>query len=102
MTVTIGGYGFNGPHDSPSKLSKSGGVYLILYLKEAKYYSCDVGESGNIRERVENHDRKECWKTKCNGTLAYYELLTPGKSQDERMEIEKKVRDSYKFPCGEK
>lgn len=31
----------------------------------------DVGESSQIRTRVENHDRKECWKQHYLGVLKY-------------------------------
>lgn len=102
MTITVGDYTFNGPYSSPDSLHNQGGVYVIHCYRDEKYYRVDVGESGEIRDRVKNHDRKDCWEENCSGELRYSELLTPGKTQEERMAIEKTIRDERELLCGDK
>lgn len=101
LTITVGDYTFTGPHSSPDSLTNQGGVYVIHCYRDEKYYRLDVGESGEIRDRVKDHDRKDCWEKECSGSLRYSELLTPGKDQKERMAIEKTIRDEFKLPCGD-
>lgn len=70
MSITIGKYTFDGPFISSDKLEDRSGVYAIICIKEGKNYIIDVGESAKVKSRVETHDRKNCWKKHCQGTLA--------------------------------
>lgn len=60
MSIRIGKYNFEGPNSSPSSLRNISGVYAILGSKGGKNFVADVGESKEVRERVENHDREPC------------------------------------------
>ena len=100
LTITVGEYTFAGPYISPDSLTNQGGVYAIHCYRNEKYYLIDVGESGDIKDRVKNHDRKDCWDSECSGSLRYSELLTPRKDQKARVAIEKSIRDAYDPPCG--
>ena len=63
----------------------------------------DVGESSEVRSRVESHDRQYCWSFNANnGQLAYAVYYTPGLHQAGRRTIEQAVRDRYNPPCGER
>ena len=103
MSITVIGcsgnsYEFEGPYDNTDQLENKSGVYFILCLISGKYYPIDVGESAMVKERVENHDRKDCWTRNCNGELVvavYY-------SSYGRMEVEEDIRCNYNLPCGER
>jgi len=100
MTIKIGDYTFNGPYEDPSKLSSKSGVYAIHCEKDSKYFLIDVGESGDVKDRVEKHDRKDCWKKECSTTLTYSEYLTPNLQQAGRKKIEQAIRAKFNPPCG--
>ncbi len=101
-TITLAGYQFSGPYRTTSSLEDRSGVYAILTPTTANNYKVvDVGESAQIKSRVENHDRRACWLRNANPGGIYYAVrYTPGMQQPGRKAIEKKVRDTYKPPCG--
>ena len=100
MTHTIAGHVFGGPYSSPSVLYSEPGVYVILCKTNDSYKVLDVGESKNMKERVENHDRKDCWEKNCKGTIVYAEMKEA--DEDKRRAIEKTIRGKIDPPCGEK
>lgn len=101
MTITVGGYTFDGPYTSTDSIEDRSGVYTIHCKKDAKYYIVDVGESSEVKSRLENHERSDCWKKECKlGTLTYSVKYTPNLKQEGRMEIEQKIRGTYDIPCG--
>ena len=100
MTITIGKYSFDGPYSSTDSLEDKSGVYVILSRREKKYYLLDVGELAKVKERVETHDRKDCWKENCKETLTYAVYYTPNLQQPGGMKIEQEIRDQYDPPCG--
>ncbi len=103
MSITIAGYSFDGPYASTDKLEDKSGVYAILDYKDNKYYLIDVGESSEVKSRVENHDRKSCWNKNITGQFRVAVHYTPNKQQAGRKEIEQAIRDSYDgIPCGER
>lgn len=101
MSIKIGGFDFEGPYTDASKLRYEQGVYCILdHRSDGKYFVVDVGESEDVRTRVENHDRGDCWKRNQQGTLTVAVLYTPGMSGDRRRAIESALRDQYSPACG--
>ncbi len=102
MSIKIAGYEFEGPYSSASSLEDRSGVYAILCKKNSDSYSLvDVGESAQVKSRVETHDRKDCWDRNCTATLAYAAYYTAGLQQAGRLEIEQKICGTYDVPCGE-
>ena len=103
MTIELAGYKFAGPYRSTESLENRSGVYGILTPTSAtRYKVIDVGESATVRSRVENHDRKPCWRRNANnGQISYAVYYTPGLQQAGRKEIEQKIRKQYSPPCGE-
>jgi hypothetical protein len=101
MSIRIGNYTFDGPFLSIDSIEDRAGVYAVLCKKDDKYTVVDVGESAEVKTRLANHDRKDCWEENCTGTLYYAVYYTPNLQQSERKEIEKEIRDQYNPPCGE-
>lgn len=107
MPITVEGcsgakYTFEGPYRNTSSLEDKSGVYIILCTNGKENNPIDVGESANVKTRVENHDREECWEENCDHTQKYAVLYTPNKQQAGRKEIEEDIRCNYSFPCGDR
>jgi hypothetical protein len=102
MSITISSYSFDGPYRSTSSLQNRSGVYAILTPTDATHYNIvDVGESAVVKTRVENHDRKPCWRRHAKrGGLRYAVYYTPRLQQAGRRAIERKIRAKYRPPCG--
>ena len=101
MTIKIGKYTFEGTYVSTTELEDRAGVYAILCRAGDKTYVTDVGESATVKTRVENHDRKACWKRNCSGELRYAAHYTPHLQEPGRKAIEQEIREQYSPPCGE-
>ena len=102
MSIQIGRYDFEGPYDNTGPLKDRSGVYVILCLVDKKYFVIDVGESAQVKTRIENHDREDCWRRYCNDTLMVAVLYTPNLQQTGRSAIEQEIRRKYNPPCGER
>ncbi len=95
MSINISGYEFDGPFEDTSKLKDQSGVYVILTSDNTVV---DVGESGEVKTRVQNHDRQACWNN--NGGTRVAVLYVDGESA--RKKIADEVRDQYNPPCGDR
>ncbi len=100
MGITIGNLTFEGPFTNTAQLQARSGVYAILGTNGADgLHVLDIGESGDVKSRVETHDRKESWP-RCGysklSVAAYYCMET------ERMRVEGALRQQYNPPCGER
>jgi len=93
-------YSFEGPYDNINQLEERSGVYFITCYNGSKYYPIDVGESKNVKTRIETHDRANCWDINCKHKVLIAVFYTPNKQQKGRMEIEQDIRCNYDFPCG--
>jgi hypothetical protein len=99
MSITIGNLNFDGPFTGSSQLQARSGVYAILGRGTGNWIVVDIGESGDVKDRVENHDRKLQWQGSGHATLgvaAYYcDAAT-------RMQVEKQLRQQYNPVCGDR
>jgi hypothetical protein len=105
MSIAIGRWTFEGPYalTESLRLKDQSGVYVILCPTEQNQYRViDAGESAQVKTRVETHDRKDCWRRNCKGTLYVAVLYTPNLQQPGRSQIEQEIRQQYNPPCGER
>jgi len=102
MSITVGRYSFQGPYKDTDSLADRSGVYVIHCSRGNAYYLIDVGESAEVKLRVDSHERKDCWSRNCRGTLTVSVLYTPNLRQAGRMKIERELREQYNPPCGER
>ena len=94
---TISGYGFDGPYDINSDFNNLSGVYVIHDGNKC----LDVGETGNLKERIPGHTRKACWKRNAgSGKTVKLEFLQVNDEQ-KRLEIESYLRAELNPSCGE-
>lgn len=101
MSITIGSYNFEGPFTSEAHLRPMSGVYVILgrNSETANWNVVDVGESGNVQNRINSHDRAPDWKRCGYGVLAAAAYYVP---ELQRMTIERQLRLQYNPHCGER
>lgn len=101
MAFSRWGYGFEGAFLDANKLESRSGVYVIWNkVDDKKWEVLDVGESGDVLNRVLTHDRSGQWEAACTGTIYYSVTYTQNKQQAGRMEIEQRIRDLTNPPCG--
>jgi hypothetical protein len=102
LGIRLGNYTFDGPYGSIDYLEDRSGVYAILCLVEDTYSVVDIGESAQVKTRVETHDRKHCWSNNCVNGVKIAVYYTPHLHQPGRMAIEQELRDQYNPPCGDR
>ncbi|MEO1328744.1 MAG: hypothetical protein AAFW46_03705 [Pseudomonadota bacterium] len=100
MSIQIGGYNADGPFGNVSSLQARSGVYVILGKPQAtaNWNVVDVGESGDVKDRVAKHDREPCWRGLGHSELAVAAIYA---DQRNRMLIERELRTKYNPPCGQ-
>jgi hypothetical protein len=100
--VEIGSYNFEGPHTNTGLLRDDAGVYVILTLGQYSntWIVIDVGESSQVKARIETHERQDCWQRNNEGTVAVGVLYTPGWTVDQRRTLEGILRAQYAPVCG--
>jgi hypothetical protein len=101
MSIKIGRYDFEGPYSSTTPIEDKSGVYAVLCHVNDKYNVLDVGESATVKTRLDNHERKDCWKRNCSAVLMFAVYYTPNLQQAGRKEIEQELRKAYNPLCGD-
>ena len=100
MSIEIGNYSFEGYYSSPTYLEDEPGLYAIFCRIYEKDVLLDVGESANVKSRVEDNEKSSCWRRNCPSALGYAVLYTPKLNEKKRMKIEDEIRDQYNPVCG--
>ena len=101
MSINIGNYNFEGPYTSTTSLKNQSGVYVILgrNSQNQNWNVLDVGESARVKDRVDNHDRSDCWKRQGYSTLAAAAYYC---NEQQRMRVEQELRNQFNLPCGDR
>ncbi|KPJ55673.1 hypothetical protein AMJ49_06620 [Parcubacteria bacterium DG_74_2] len=95
--IQIDGYQFEGPYrESSTNFNEVAAIYVILDINSNKI---DVGETEQLKSRLDNHERRNCWERNSGGDI--YIAVYRESSEKERLRIEKEIRSFYNFPCGE-
>lgn len=103
MSIQICGYTFEGPYMSTADLQNQPGVYVILDKHtDDGWYVIDVGESNEIKNRVESHDRANCWQRNRKGVLGVAVKYTLGWTSQQRRNLESQIREAYSPVCGDR
>jgi hypothetical protein len=98
----VGGYGFTGPlalQDAIETFALWSGVYVIARAGDAVVL--DIGQSGEIGDRLSNHPRRPCWNIGRFGQ----NLLAHAHIENDlvtRLLIEQELRAAYTPACGER
>jgi hypothetical protein len=99
MSIQIGNYHAEGPFGNAASLAARSGVYVILGRSGygAPWTVVDVGESGNVCERVGCHDRSPDWGRQGHGELAVAVIYCDERA---RRVIERELRQQFSPACG--
>lgn len=88
---------FDGPHTSTASLLAQSGVYVISTIVNGLHRVLDAGESEDIQNRVNSHDRKNQWDSHISDRLYVSACYC---SATDRMVLESAVRGAHNPPCG--
>ncbi len=94
--MNIAGYQFQGPYPlTTSTFNAVGAVYVISDVNNS---AIDVGQTDNLKDRMANHVRKNCWLRNAVGEIRVYALVQ--NDEKTRLAVESLVRNGHKFSCG--
>lgn len=85
---------FDGPYKGTSSIKDVSGVYVILTDNDKVI---DVGESHELKTRLNSHDRKNCWKRE-QGTKLETKVMYTDRAN--RTKLADRIRVKYNPPCG--
>lgn len=96
--MLIANYDFDGPYSDRNSLRDEAGVYIVLNgYPNADVL--DVGESQNIRTRLNNHEREPCWIRNNTRGISYAAHYMPNSTQIQRRAVESAIRRQYPPRC---
>ena len=102
MSFERWGYEFDGLYSKPDDLQGASGVYVIWCEAPDDLSVLDVGQSGNVKERIQDHERSECWFRHCSGGhVRYSATYTHNLPEGRRIRMEQLIRQLTKPACSE-
>ncbi len=99
--IDLGGIHLAGPYSEAAKLPAEAGVYAVLDNRNGNRVLIDVGYAKDVRQRVQEHDRKDCWERSARGKLEFAVYCTPEDALDQRQIMEDWLRAKFAPPCGQ-
>jgi|AntRauTorcE11897_2_1112592.scaffolds.fasta_scaffold02318_6 predicted GIY-YIG superfamily endonuclease len=93
--MNIKGYEFKGPFNPATNFKNIGAVYVVTDVNNSPV---DVGQTNDLKSRIPSHERQECWKRNAQGGISIYARVDT--SEQNRLQIENIIRNSFKFTCG--
>jgi len=100
--MKIGNYDFDLVTTDLNDILNVSGVYVIICNENGKRFVIDVGESGSLNDRLNSHDREDCWKKNCKGELSVAIKYLKGHTESQRRDIESDLRTAFNPPCGKR
>ena len=101
MGISIRGYDFEGPFNTPDSLHHCAGVFVVLCKHERGWRILDVDEAESIRQSVARHYRAGCWAKNCP-TGPFFAVHYPRDlTRIGREVVARSIRRKYpRMPCG--
>jgi len=93
--MNIRGYEFEGPFSQTTNFNKIGATYVVT---DSNNSPIDVGQTNNLQVRIPSHDRSDCWNRNAQGNVLIYARVET--HEETRLQIERVVRNNFKFTCG--
>jgi hypothetical protein len=102
--VTIEGYPFACVRLADADFTDIAAIYAVLCVaQDGNWIVLDIGQSGELGKRINDHDRMQCWIEKCsnkNVWVCVHRMPSDKFSKEDRLELEKYLREKLKPPCG--
>lgn len=106
VSVTIGGTAFACVRLADADFADAAAVYVILCVAaDGSWKVLDVGQSGEVGSRIDQHDRRGCWARNCPGGniwVCVYPMPANRFSKQDRERFERGLRVQYNPACGER
>ncbi|MDN5205617.1 hypothetical protein QQ008_29805 [Fulvivirgaceae bacterium BMA10] len=81
-----------GPFQDLNPIQNDSGVFVVTCIKDGVPTIVDIGECKDLRQQLQNHDRRDCWLIKCrNGDMSFF-VKYAGYS---RHKIDEELRNYY-------
>jgi hypothetical protein len=105
--LTIGNYPFVCVPLSDADFSDVAAVYVIICVGDnGSWRVLDVGQTGELGNRIDSHERRACWEKNCQGQniwVCVYQMLSNEYTETDRLDVEKQIRNAYgSIPCGKR
>ena len=103
IMMNIGNYEFSEPYLlEENNLLNIACIYAVLYKTIGGFQLVYIGESGQVANRLSNHERYSCWRTHSSGNLYVAIFITPSirYSEDQRRTLERELIDRYDPVCN--
>lgn len=106
VPVSIEGRNFQCVRLADADFRDVAAVYVIICVYEGGTWdTLDVGQTGELDDRIDSHGRQKCWKENCphqNIWVCVYSMPSPQFTLQERLELEKELRANLNPPCGKR
>jgi len=100
--LTIGGYSFQCINLSTAEFTDISAVYVILCVASGGSSTVlDVGQTGELGSRIDSHDRRTCWERNCTSKNIWV-CVRSMPNLDDRLRVERQIRDQYSPLCGKR
>jgi hypothetical protein len=107
VPIKIGEYSFTFVRLAETDFTDVAAVYVVICVlgEKGNYGVIDVGQTGEVGTRINSHEREECWKRECstgNIWVCVHTMPSVRYTKDDRLHLERDLRERYKHKCGEK
>lgn len=104
VNLTIDGLSCACTRLADANFSNIAAIYIVICVAQDKSWTIvDIGQSGKVGNRIDNHDRQDCWKRKCpsgNTWVCVYPTPTARYSEQDRLNLEHQLRSQHSNLCG--
>jgi len=105
--VTIGGYPCVCVKLTSADFTDIAAVYVVICVyKGGSWKVLDVGQTGELGDRIDSHDRRACWWNNCpsnNIWVCVYRMPSDKYTKQDTLEVEKHIRNTQStVPCGKR
>lgn len=104
VELNIGGYPFACVGLADADFREVAAIYAVICVSEDHSWTVlDVGQSGELRQRIDAHDRMQCWEEKCaskNIWVCIHRMLSSQYTKEERLKLENYLRQNLNPLCG--
>lgn len=99
--IDIAGVFFEGPFTSTDQIRDESGIYVVASPPATSGIRVwlDVGESANLKTRLDSHDRQDCWRRNSPSGWVFFISYC---NEAERMRVEAVARKFLRPVCGDR
>lgn len=81
-------------------------IYIVLSVaQDGSWKILDVGQSGEVGIRIDDHGRRHCWERNCpskNLWVGIHPMPSKQYTKQQRIQLESDLRREHIPPCGKR